>query len=313
MATRINLAAAFKAAGRLADVPPLYDELLRQVNAKLGPDHPDTLATMQELAASHINLGAHFRDQGQGPEAAAEYRAALVIREKMAADFPAVPAHRYSLAQNYHDLGFLLDRRVAQVAPGQRAEAEAAFRTALSLLEKLAADSPTSIPYRTALARSHYDLGNLLKGLGRPAEADAHHRQALAIREELAAQSPNAGASQFTLAMSLAAVGDHARATAKVEELTRGDNISGGSFYNAACVYTLSSAAVKDDDRRQESYAAQAVALLRRAQAAGYFKNVSNVELLKTDSDLDALRRRNDFADLLWDLADLPPGRQPGA
>jgi hypothetical protein len=48
--------------------------------------------------------------------------------------------------------------------------------------------------------------------------------------------------------------------------------------------------------------------LLRRAFAWG-FRNIPH--MLK-DSDLDPLRRRDDFAALLWDLADLPAARPAG-
>ena len=48
--------------------------------------------------------------------------------------------------------------------------------------------------------------------------------------------------------------------------------------------------------------------MLRQAVAKGY----RDVAHLLDDADLAPLRRRADYAALLWDLADLPPSRGGG-
>lgn len=53
--------------------------------------------------------------------------------------------------------------------------------------------------------------------------------------------------------------------------------------------------AVNGEVSLAERYDARAVALLRQAVRIGY----TNGERLRKDPDLDALRRRNDFRDLL--------------
>jgi len=50
-------------------------------------------------------------------------------------------------------------------------------------------------------------------------------------------------------------------------------------------------------------HAARAVAVLRHAFASGY----ANVSHMLKDSDLDSLRRRVDYVELVWGLADEPP------
>ena len=45
-----NLAVAYQAAGKLDLALPLYEETLKLTKAKLGPDHPDTLTSMNNLA-----------------------------------------------------------------------------------------------------------------------------------------------------------------------------------------------------------------------------------------------------------------------
>jgi hypothetical protein len=65
-----------------------------------------------------------------------------------------------------------------------------------------------------------------------------------------------------------------------------------------ACVYALAAAKLPPADA--DRAAAKAVATLRQAVAAGYR---DGAHILK-DPDLDALRRRDDFAAVLWDLAE---------
>jgi hypothetical protein len=63
----------------------------------LAADFPAVPAYRRDLARSHNNLVALLREQGDRAGAAAAYRAALAIREKLVADYPDVPSHRQDL------------------------------------------------------------------------------------------------------------------------------------------------------------------------------------------------------------------------
>ena len=60
-----NLAAAYQAAGQWDKALPLMEETLKLLKAKLGPDHPDTLTSMNNLALGYQDAG----QAGQGPAA----------------------------------------------------------------------------------------------------------------------------------------------------------------------------------------------------------------------------------------------------
>jgi hypothetical protein len=77
--------------------------------------------------------------------------------------------------------------------------------------------------------------------------------------------------------------------------------VSGEDLYNAACIYGLAAAAAQEPGER-DAYAVQAVALLRRAQAAGFFKDRAPTARIKQDADLDALRSREDFKKFVAEL-----------
>jgi serine/threonine protein kinase/Tfp pilus assembly protein PilF len=73
---------------------------------------------------------------------------------------------------------------------GQHGEAEAAYRQAVELYARLAADFPAAPEYRHGLAATHNNLGLLLMDTGRPQEAESAFRDALELREALAADFP---------------------------------------------------------------------------------------------------------------------------
>ena len=105
---------------------------------------------------------------------------------------------------------------------GKPAEAEAEYRKALALWQKLADDDPAVTDFRSSLADSHLNLGNLLSKTGKPAEAEAEYRKALAIQQKLADDNPavtgfrsGLADSHFNLGILLSKTGKPAEAEAE--------------------------------------------------------------------------------------------------
>src|SRR5262249_11900651 len=102
---------------------------------------------------------------------------------------------------------------------------------------------------------------------------------------------------------SLARARHFAQAVREAEAISRVPKLPGTFLSDLAGVASLGSAGVARDAaqplaRREhlaESRARQAVAWLRAAHKAGYFKAAANVSHLKKDGDLDPLRNRSDF------------------
>jgi hypothetical protein len=84
-----------------------------------------------------------------------------------------------------------------------------------------------------------------------------------------------------------------------------GKDADGEALYNAACVFAL--AAERSDETgssvSKEECANRAVAHLRKAASKGF----RDVDLLKNDDDLKAVRQRDDFKKLLADLEKKSP------
>jgi tetratricopeptide (TPR) repeat protein len=83
---------------------------------------------------------------------------------------------------------------------GRPAEAVQAYRQAIAIWEKLAADFPDVPEYRHMLARGYLNSGSCLQGMGRLAEAENRYRNALPLWEKLTADQPSVSEYQECLA-----------------------------------------------------------------------------------------------------------------
>jgi serine/threonine protein kinase/Tfp pilus assembly protein PilF len=297
-ATHDNLGLLLKAMGKPSDA----EQQLRRAVAimeKLGADFPAVPQYRTRLAGSHANVGnllAELGGRANGQEAEEHIRKALVIQEKLVADFPAVPEYGRDRAVNHKNLADVLR------GLGKRSEAEHEYREALTMLEKLVADSPAVPRYRQGLARTHLDLGLFSADLGKYSQAEDEYRKALAIREKLVADFPTVPAYRSMLAESRVAVclsrikaGQLTQAIAEVAELEKSSNWNAVDWYNFACVYAVASG--KDTPKKQE-FGDHAMELLAKAVKAGY----KDAAQFRQDTDLDSLRERDDFKKLLADL-----------
>jgi tetratricopeptide (TPR) repeat protein len=275
LGTQRNLAEA-EAEKRLALA--LYKQLVA--------DFPSVPDYRQELAASHVNLAVVLSDLGKWAEAEAESRQAIDLLKRLAGDFPSVPAYRIHLALARTNLGFTVQKA------GRPADALPLYEQAIKALAPLEAKKLRLTEARNGLCRAHRNRAEALMKLERFAEAVRDWDQAFALEEESIRSS-----GRFLRALCLARTRP-ARAVAEADALIKEEPLPPGSLYQAAQIYAVSFAQVKDTAAKKE-YGARAVALLNRARATGYFRDKAWLEYLKTDPDLDHLRQREDFRKLL--------------
>ena len=99
---------------------------------------------------------------------------------------------------------------------------------------------------------------------------------------------------------------DHTtEALAEAMEVVKADPRDSGPYYNfvlfnLACTYAITSSKIAD---KQQEYADRAMELLSNAIAAGYI----NTESIAKDPDLDPLREREDFKQLLQSMNETQP------
>ena len=259
--------------------------------------YPDEPGLLREVAEFHFHFGWVCMEIGDWPEAIGAYQEALDHYGRMRqAELARWVTTRQALCWN--DLGR------AYHAVGEPTEAEPAFRRALQLQEQVVRESP-ELMHQANLAEIFGDWGVFLRDVGRPAEAAAALRTALTWWEATAARAAEREDARrgqtcgVGLVLTLAHLGEFTQAEAHLPDVerllpgvTREDLL-----YDVARAYALLSA---DRGRAApaDHYKARAVATLRRALDRDFI----NLDCLRRDPDLDALRENEEFQQLVHSL-----------
>jgi serine/threonine-protein kinase len=282
-----------EAEATLKQAQALTQEVLR--------DHPTRLDYQAMAAAIATDLGTILRYRKHRPnEAAAAYRTALDIGEKLVLTSPQFRPYTSNLLLTYYNLKSLL---------WESNQLPAALELTDRILSRFEAAFPPEKRdeyIRDTLSSFYRDRAGTLTKMNRYAEALRDYDHALELSNE--AKRPEIEMERVTVeAWGLIRQGDHAGATAKASALVARSPLKGKSRYAAATVCSRSVTAVRsrdtlpvaERDSLTERYGAQAVEFLRQAHTAGYPELHSAVS---TDADLDAIRSRDDFKKLLAGL-----------
>ncbi len=227
-----NLAINCAALGKHDEALQLREETLKRSQAKLGPDHLNTLRNMSNLAKSYASLGRHAE--------------ALQLRKQT------------------------LERRQAQLGPDHPETLWSTYYVASSLLQL--DRGAEALPLLD-------DFLQRVRGKSTPLDLIS---EALYLRlGYFAKRKDTAGC----------------RATAELWE--KQQRTDADSLYDAACMRAVTAGVLGASDKTAaDAEAERAMAWLKQAVSAGY-KNAAH---MKQDSDLDALRSRPDFRQLLASL-----------
>jgi tetratricopeptide (TPR) repeat protein len=312
------------------------------IRRKLAEVYPDIPRYRGDWARSYFQLAEIHRALKQH----GDYWLALAIQAKLVKEVPEVPQYQADLARSWHGEGLLEISEAAlckalaaweKLVAAYPKELEFALgleRTAVSLgrlaqnqkkyddtliwytraIDTLKAVAPADVrpsAVRLNLCDAYSKRADALMQQARYAEALPDWDQAFALGAH-----PARLQFKFFRAIALAHLGEHDKATKEAAELTAVASGSGQALYHLACVYALSAAAAGGDttlaaaDRkaRSDQYAAQAVTMLTKAQAAGFFKSPAAREQLSRDPSLDSLRNREAFMSLLGTLTETKRG-----
>ncbi|HLN29780.1 MAG TPA: serine/threonine-protein kinase [Gemmataceae bacterium] len=263
----------------------------RDLLKKLIEQFPAVPAYRRELANTQGTLGNVLARLGKWKEAQAELQAARELLKKLVEQFPAVPAYQVELGGSYCNTGIRFDE------VGKPAESLEWFDLAIRTLKPVHDKEPRDMTARQFLRNSHAGHAMAYDRLRKFAEARKDWDRAIEL-------SPPAEQPLFRAdrALSRLQAGMVAEAVAEVAELTAfGANASASpkwsadNWYNFACVYAAASGKIAD---KKQEYANRAMELLQKAVQAGY----NDPANMKTDTDLDSLRGREDFKKLLAGL-----------
>jgi len=285
---------------KLQDRYAAFEEV-RQVYLRLGAESPDVPFYRQHLGEAYHNLANTCDGLGQRAKATELRRESLRILEKLAAEFPRFAGG--TLGISYLNLGG------KELEQGNPALALDWFTKATPLLETLHQQDPLN--HKQTMADCYRGTASCLGQLSRYAESIAACDRALALDggEHLAALRSARYWNIILLrqesvsALKLARKGEHVQAVVAIDALVKGPNAHPEMDFNAACVYGICAARVKEKEPQlAQKYGERAVALLVKAHGAGFFKDAAMVKLLREDDDFTALRGRMDFKKLEAEL-----------
>jgi serine/threonine-protein kinase len=254
--------------------------------------HPHVHEYQNDLARTYNHLGIVLYALGKREEALKQYHQSRDLKQKLVNAHPEVRGYQVDLAATCCNLGHLLRDT------GKPRDSLSHFDQAVKLLHAVRQDEPNQPTARRFLRNSHWGRAQALTLVGRHREAAADWDQALLLDT-----GPPRLFLQLRRADSRARAGDYRGAAAEAEALGRAPSLPGATLYELACIHALNAASAARDlrrplaerDKRAQRYARQAVALLKRAALAGFFRDPVTVAHMDMGSDLAALRDRDDY------------------
>jgi serine/threonine-protein kinase len=313
-----NLAIDLPAAGRPDEAAAAFARA-RQVIAEKAEAYPTLLLFRRDSAWIESSAAWGLIEAGRGEEALAPLERARVAREALLKANPEEVRSQQQLAWILRKQAWI-HQQAGRFDRGR----EPAGR-AVALLEKVAGANRDRPDLQDELRLGYCDLGDLELAAGRPAVArqwfekalEQQRRLAQAAPSDLTARAGHAAAIRHVGTALLAsghpadAIEHYRRSLARLESIERPTAVH---LYDMACCRALIAGAaaapgsgLSPADTKAE--AARAVALVRRAFAAGYGNLAWARDL---DTDLKSIRGRPDFQALMAELATSSQGKKPG-
>jgi serine/threonine protein kinase len=269
----------------------LYQQLVR--------DEPEVVDYQKRLAKVYNNLGLLYARESKHSQADAAYQQSVARHEAILRDHPKVVAFQV-------DVGACYGNMAHHVRQSRSPEESLPWTVrAIDVLTPVLEKDPLNRGARSALFDAHLARTMALRKLERDEEAARDWKRALEL---------SAGQSDITMRLwrpsCLAHLGEHVQAVNEMETLLTEGKAQPVNVFQFGCYYVCCSAAAAQDarlapaerEKLADQYVRRGVELLRRAQAAGYFRDPARLARMKENKDLDAARGREEFKTLLAEL-----------
>ena len=270
-------ATVLRLSGKRREAETLYREAVAEA-VQAGEDRPNSAELRELEAGTRENLATLLAEEGRFTEAEPAMRKALAAWRALAKNRATNPLFGLRATCGRVNLLRML------VEQDKHKEALEEANQTIRALEEFAARQPQFHAVPRFLVKALLLRVRASVRLERFAAALLDCERGLKegngfLRSELVVQR----------AICLAHLGRAKEAAADLDRLAGQVGISDQLAFAAAGVYARASAA-KGDATRAEQYALQALAQLRRAQQAGYFKDSAGKQQLLRDADLDCWR-----------------------
>jgi serine/threonine-protein kinase len=288
---QLSLAMGLENLGVICDELGKSDEAGRllersaDVGRRLAQTHPEVPAYQMGVAFTYNNLGMHHRDQFRFDLAEQTYRQATPILTALVEQHPEITLGHVALGTIEANLGDLIRDT------GRPSAALTCYAQGIDRFEALLKKDSRQRDARAHLLKALGERAVALSQLGRTAEADADLRRAIEL-------DPGSEGDTLRLwgALVRSYAGDHEAAKKEADRQAKLPDPSGRDFWNLAGIYARAADHEKGKTPSEsEKDAARAVALLKKADADGYFKNPAAREWLGKSPTFAILQARDDF------------------
>lgn len=293
-----EMAQAWYARGDLKRALDVYDRTIA-IQEKLIKRYPQQATYAYRLAGTLNNSGRLLQKAGRIDDARKNYTRALGLRQQLLRRFPDSSRYRLGVAWVKLNLGNLLREQDPPASLKYCEEAAGEF-------EILRKRQPQFTLFRTLLRDAHWCRGQVFNARENYQQAEVEWRAAVKLNHRRFAFSDS-----LHLAYSLARIGKTTDALKIARQLKAGAK-RGDSCYRCAKVFAVSFAsksrsAGKEPVPARQQVAADAVALLHKAEQAGYFATQESRQRLHNEPDFEGLRKRRDFQQLLQKVGPAQP------
>jgi serine/threonine-protein kinase len=297
-----NLGSAREGLGEFAEAEARFREAA-EVEKKLADEYAGVPEYQADLANHLDRLATRQLRSGRLREAESSYRGAVTAAARAARDRPQAAELRAQEASVREHLAVCL-------AMARRfADAEPALREALDAWRSLVHD--VSQNPRLALRHAHarLNLVRMLADQAKDREALAEADEVVRMLDGVAVRDPQLLGLRPLLADALqtraacqAPLQQWAAAADTLDRLAGEGGIPDDFAFRAARIYARASSVAKGDPTAAEQRAGQAVAQLRRARQAGYFRDHARRKELREQADFASLQGRPDFKSLIGEI-----------
>jgi eukaryotic-like serine/threonine-protein kinase len=319
--TFLNEALIFARQGHPDQAITSIDSAL-SMSTQLADDDPSSLDTQLLIANVYSAAGSILASKpAEQLEAVIACNKAVEIRQNILQEHPEFDEQAYCLACDQNDLGNLLQRT------GQSDLALQTFRRSLDMFERLDQRYPKLRQYQLGRGIASNAIAERLRDRNEAAESLTIAQNARDLLLRLLAQYPQDPIVRLQLARSHNIIGrllersglraEALRSFQRAIDLyeTMMPNLEPSNIYNLACNVSLSIPLIgqqpatavsrataplqtKADQLRRSFYGDRAMQALRLASRGSALSS----EMLETNTDLDPLRQRPDFSQLLKDV-----------
>jgi serine/threonine protein kinase len=293
-----QLAHVFINAGRWADAER-HCERAVAIRTRLVRHHPQKESYQEELAGDYVNLGVIY--------GSTKRRDIFDVYEKVGALLrPLIARHPDDFQKRLVLASVEVNQGLDLRGQGKPRAALRQCTEAVNLAEAALWREPHYVTARATALNAHGARAQTYEALGRWADAAKDWDRVVELDG-----GTHRWVHRALRAMDLASAGDYARATAEADALAADGKAVGEGAWGLAITYARSLRAVRsasglrpaERDALTDRYAARAMALLGKLQSQGYFKDQVHAKALRTENDLKPLRGRDDFRQLLGQVA----------